>query len=322
MELYNLKKDKLEEVRLIPFKLEKDIQALIEKNTESIFELDFIESEFKVEKYRIDTLCFDPENNSFVIVEYKKGSSYSVVDQGMTYLQLMLNNKADFLLKLSQHKDKVLEMKDVDWSQSKIIFVAESFNSYQKDSVNLDNLPFELWEIKRFTNNTIVFNKHKSNSKESIGSLTDSKKKNAFSVINKEVKVYTELDSTSKTNSKVIEKWEELKEMIIELDGIEIVPKRLYISLILEDKRNKTVAYFNFQKGGIRMDFSRGNLYKDGSKSKNYFVLDDPKGIAKEDSWTWKSGAKGSVYKVFINENTDIDYIMFLIKQKYKNLRQ
>ena len=322
MELYNLKKDKLEEVRLIPFKLEKDIQALIEKNTESIFELDFIESEFKVEKYRIDTLCFDPENNSFVIVEYKKGSSYSVVDQGMTYLQLMLNNKADFLLKLSQHKDKVLEMKDVDWSQSKIIFVAESFNSYQKDSVNLDNLPFELWEIKRFTNNTIVFNKHKSNSKESIGSLTDSKKKNAFSVINKEVKVYTELDSTSKTNSKVIEKWEEPKEMIIELDGIEIVPKRLYISLILEDKRNKTVAYFNFQKGGIRMDFSRGNLYKDGSKSKNYFVLDDPKGIAKEDSWTWKSGAKGSVYKVFINENTDIDYIMFLIKQKYKNLRQ
>ena len=110
--------------------------------------------------------------------------------------------------------------------------------------------------------------------------------------------------------------------MIIELDGIEIVPKRLYVSLILEDKRNKTVAYFNFQKGGIRMDFSRGNLYKDGSKSKNYFVLDDPKGIAKEDSWTWKSGAKGSVYKVFINENTDIDYIMFLIKQKYKNLRQ
>ena len=322
MELYNLKKDKLEEVRLIPFKLEKNIQSLIEKNTESIFELEFIESEFKVEKYRIDTLCFDTENNSFVIVEYKKGSSYSVVDQGMTYLQLMLNNKADFLLKLSQHKDKVLEMKDVDWSQSKIIFVAESFNSYQKDSVNFDNLPFELWEIKKFTNNTVVFNKHKSNSKESIGSLTDSKKKNAFSEINKEVKVYTESDSTSKTNSKVLEKWEELKEMMIELDGVEIIPKRLYISLILEDKKNKTIAYFNFQKRGIRMDFSRGNLYTDGRKSKNYFILDDPKEIAKEDSWTWKSGAKGTVYKVSIFEDTDIDYIMFLIKQKYKNLRQ
>ena len=322
MELYNLNKDNLEEVRLVPFKLEKDIQALVEKNTESIFEFEFIETEFVVEKYRIDTLCFDLENNSFVIVEYKKGSSYSVVDQGMTYLQLMLNNKADFLLKLSQHKGKVLEMKDVDWSQSKIVFVAESFNSYQKDSVNFDNLPFELWEIKRFSNNTIVFNKHKSNSKESIGSLTDSKKSNAFSEINKEVKVYTEEDIISKTDKVIIEKWSELKELIIELDGVEIVPKRDYISLLLEEKRNKTLAYFNFQKSGIRMDFSRGNVKTDGTKSENYFNLDDPKGIAKEGSWTWKNGTQGTVYKVSIFEDTDIDYIMFLIKQKYKNLRE
>ena len=212
MELYNLNNNNLEEVNLIPFKLEKDIQALVEKNTESIFELEFIESEFRVEKYRIDTLCFDIENNSFVIVEYKKGSSYSVVDQGMTYLQLMLNNKADFLLRLSQHKGEVLEMKDVDWSQSKIIFVAESFNSYQKDSVNFDNLPFELWEIKRFSNNTIVFNKHKSNSSESIGSLTDTKKNSALNEINKEVKVFTENDHLSKSDDLIVEKWNELKE--------------------------------------------------------------------------------------------------------------
>ena len=321
MELYNLKKDNLEEVRLVPFKLEKDIQALVEKNTESIFELEFIETEFRVENYRIDSLCFDDENNSFVIIEYKKGSSYSVVDQGMTYLQLMLNNKADFLLKLSQHKNKVLDMKDVDWSQSKIIFVAESFNSYQKDSVNFDNLPFELWEIKRFTNNTIVFNKHKSNSKESIGSFTDSKKNNALKNISKEVKVYKEEDIITKTKQPLLEKWEELKEYMFELVGTELEVKRNYISLVLENKMNKTIAYFNFQKNGIRMDFSRGNLKADGTKSKNYFTLDDPKKIAKEASWTWKSGNQGTVYKVPINESTDVDYLMFLIKQKYKNLR-
>jgi len=321
MELFNLNKENLEEVNLMPFKLEKDIQALVEKNTESIFELEFIESEFKVEKYRIDTLCFDPENNSFVIVEYKKGSSYSVVDQGMTYLQLMLNNKADFLLKLSQHKGKVLEKKDVDWSQSKIIFVAESFNSYQKDSVNFDNLPFELWEIKRFTNNTIVFNKHKSNSKESIGSLTDSKKNNAFSNINKEVKVFNEQDHTSKTNPDVVEKWNELKELMIELAGTELAFKRKYISLDL-DYKNKVVAYFDFQKTGIRMDLVRGNLKSDGRKSRNYFIIDDPKKLARLQDWTYKSGTKGAVYKISINKDTDIDYIMFLIKQKYKTVRQ
>lgn len=322
MELYNLNKEKLEEVRLVPFKLEKDIQSLVEKNTESIFELEFIESEFRVDKYRIDTLCFDPENNCFVIIEYKKGSSYSVVDQGMTYLQLMLNNKADFLLKLSQFKNKVLQLNDIDWSQSKILFVAESFNSYQKDSVNFDNLPFELWEIKRFTNQTVVFNKHKSKSKESVGSLTDSKKNTALNEINKEVKVFTENDHLSKSDDLIVEKWNELKELMIELDGVEIVPKRQYISLLFEDKKNKTIAYFNFQKKGIRVDLSRGNVYTDGRTSKNFFILDDPKGIAKEDSWTWKSGAKGNIYKISILENSDLDYIMFLIKQKYKNLRE
>ena len=230
-------------------------------------------------------------------------------------------DKADFLLRLSQHKNQVLQMKDVDWSQSKIIFVAESFNKYQKDSVNFDNLPFDLWEIKRFTNDTVVFNKHKSTSKESVGSFSDSKKNNALSDISKEVKVYKEEDVISITNKKVLEKWQELKDSIIELAGTELEIKRNYISLVLEDKSYKTIAYFNFQKNGIRMDFSRGNLKTDGTTSKNYFTLDDPKKIAKEASWTWKSGTKGTVYKVSIFENADVDYIMFLIKQKYKNLQ-
>ena len=161
MEVFNLIGEKVEEVNVIPFKLEKDLQSLVETNTEPFFGLEFIKSELSVGNYRIDSLCFDSENNSFVIIEYKKGSSYSVIDQGYTYLQLLLNNKSDFLLTLSQHYNKVLRIEEIDWSQSKIIFVSPSFNSYQKDSVNFKNLPFELWEIKRFSNNTIVFNKHK-----------------------------------------------------------------------------------------------------------------------------------------------------------------
>ncbi len=165
MKLFRLNKTNLNEVEQIPFKLERDIQNLVEVNTESVFNLKFIQSELSVDKYRIDTLCFDEENNSFVIVEYKKGNSYSVIDQGYTYLQLLLNNKSDFLLVLSQHFNKVLRMEDVDWSQSRIIFVSPSFNSYQKDSVNFKDLPFELWEIKRYSNDTIVLNQHRSNSK-------------------------------------------------------------------------------------------------------------------------------------------------------------
>ena len=321
MELYNLNKENLEEVNLVPFKLEKDIQALVEKNTESIFELDFIESEFRVEKYRIDTLCFDLENNSFVIVEYKKGSSYSVVDQGMTYLQLMLNNKADFLLRLSQHKSKVLEMKDIDWSQSKIIFVAESFNSYQKDSVNFKDLPFEIWEIKKFSNDSIVFNRHKSNSKESISSLSDPKTQTALSKISSEVKVYSEEDLISKSDEFILNKWDLLKELINDLADTELVYKKKYINLRLS---YKAVAYFRFRKQSIRMHIVRGTKNKVGSKSKSYFDIDDPKKIALEYTKRWGQHPLGGTdeYRVSILKDTDIDYLMFLIKQKYKNLRQ
>lgn len=317
MNLFDLEKDKLESVEIKPFKLEREIQNLIEKNTDTLFQLEFINSELTVGKYRIDTLCFDNENNSFVIIEYKKGSSYSVIDQGYTYLQLLLNNKSDFLLTLSQHFNKVLKLEDIDWSQSKIIFVSQSFNSYQKDSVNFKNLPFELWEIKRFSNNTIVFDKHQSNSNESIDSLSGPTNQNVISSVSKEVKVVGFDEHLSNSNSEIIIKWRELSDRFSELDGVELTPKKHYVSLSLQ---GKTLSYFTFQKTGIRMDFSRGNVNPDGSKSKNYFDLDDPKKISKEGSWEWKSGTKGTVYKISIRKDSDVEYLMFLIKQKYNNL--
>ena len=175
MKVFDNNKNSLKTVTIKPFNSELEIQSLVEKNTEEIFNLEFIKSEVSVGSYRIDSLCYDNESNSFVIIEYKKGSSYSVIDQGYTYLQLLLNNKSDFLLILSQHLDKVLNKDDVDWSQSKILFISQSFNSYQKDSVNFKDLPFELWTIERFSNNFVALNQHNPSSNESIGSLKQNK---------------------------------------------------------------------------------------------------------------------------------------------------
>lgn len=317
MKLYNITKDKLNLVETKQFPLERDIQNLIEKNTPELFNVEFVQSELTVGKYRIDTLCYDEENNSFVIIEYKKGDSYSVIDQGYTYLQLLLNNKSDFLLTLSKHFNRVLDVKDIDWSQSKIVFVSQSFNKFQKDSVNFKNLPFELWEIKRYSNSTLVLNQHKPTSDEKIDSLNVGKKDSLINSVNKEVKVVEIEEHLSKSKKEIVQVWNELSSRFSELEGVELVSKKHYVSLSLE---NKTVGYFNFQKNGIRLDFSRGNVNPDGTRSKNYFDIDDPKGISKESSWEWKSGTKGTVYKISILKDTDIDYIMFLIKQKYKNI--
>ena len=303
MKLFRLNKTNLNEVEQVPFKLEKDIQSLVEGNVESIFNLKFIQTELSVDKYRIDSLCFDEENNSFVIIEYKKGSSYSVIDQGYTYLQLLLNNKSDFLLVLSQHFNKVLRMEDVDWSQSRIIFVSPSFNSYQKDSVNFKDLPFELWEIKRYSNDTVVLNQHRSNSKESIETLNPKTTNSTISQVSREVKVYTEERHIEYGSDELKEVYNDVRERILELGSdIEIIPRKEYIGF----KRGSNIVDIEFQKKQLKffINMKKGEL-------------DDPMNISRDVSNVGHYG--NGDYEIRVNKESDLDYLMVLIKQSYKS---
>jgi hypothetical protein len=317
MEVFNIKNNKVELVDLNPFKLEKDIQEVIEKNTEPFFGLEFVRSEFPIGEFRIDTLCFDNETNSFVLIEYKKGSSYSVIDQGYSYLSLMLNNKSEFIIEYNERLNKTLKRDDVDWTQSRILFISQSFSTYQRNSVNFKNLPFELWEIKRFNNDTIVLNKHNSTSKESIDTLSNVDSSNIIESVSKEIQVVDEEFHTSKLNTETLEKWNDFKERILKLDSVSIRIIKPYISFLGE---TKMICYVKFRKSHVTIGMGRGNVNPDGTKSKNYFDLDDPKGISEEGSWEWKSGVKGTVYRVRFDENTDLDYLMFLINQKVKSM--
>jgi predicted transport protein len=303
MKLFRLNKTNLNEVEQIPFKLERDIQNLVEVNTESVFNLKFIKSELTVDKYRIDTLCFDEENNSFVIVEYKKGNSYSVIDQGYTYLQLLLNNKSDFLLVLSQHFNKVLRMEDVDWSQSRIIFVSPSYNSYQKDSVNFKDLPFELWEIKRYSNDTVVLNQHRSNSKESIETLNPNTSNSTISQVSREVKVYSEDKHLGHGSNEINEIYLKIKERVLDLGSdVEVVPRKEYIGF----KRGSNFVDIEFQKKQLKIFINM----KFGS-------IPDPMNISRDVSKIGHYGNGG--YEIKVNGETDLDYLMVMIKQSYNS---
>ena len=156
MKLFEYNKNELVNLKENSFKLEKDIQKVVESNLESISGYKFIKSEFIIKSNRIDTLAFDEENCSFVIIEYKRDRNYSVVDQGVSYLNLMLEYKADFIIEYNESQKKSLKRTDVDWTQSKVVFIAPSFTDFQQQSSNFRDLPIELWEIKPFENNIIV----------------------------------------------------------------------------------------------------------------------------------------------------------------------
>lgn len=129
MPLYKIGQQ-LEHVKETSFKFERELQQLTEKNLHSLLRLNFIRSEFSLNNFRIDTLAFDPEAKSFIIIEYKRDKNFSVIDQGYAYLSLMLNNKADFILEYNESQNKSLKRTDVDWTQSKVIFISPLFTTY------------------------------------------------------------------------------------------------------------------------------------------------------------------------------------------------
>ena len=118
------------ELKQKDFKNEKELQTFFERNIETIFGCKLIDTEFSVGNFRIDSLAFDEETKSFRIIEYKNVRNASLVDQGYTYLKLMLERKADFVLQYNIKTKLSLTIKDIDWSQSRIIFVSPIFTVY------------------------------------------------------------------------------------------------------------------------------------------------------------------------------------------------
>ncbi len=145
-------------VNEVNFDLEKDIQKTIEDNLENIFGYELIKHEFTINNRRIDTLAYDRENKAFIIIEYKKIKSKSVVDQGHAYLALLSKNKAAFVLAyIEAMNEKKLE-KDFDWTQTLIVFIAPKYMDYSKEATSLRGLPFQLWKVYKFEGDIVVLN--------------------------------------------------------------------------------------------------------------------------------------------------------------------
>ena len=308
MDLYKLNKNKLSPIDQDQFKLEKDIQNIVEQNTEEIFNLQLVKSEFAIKNYRIDSLCFDQETNSFVIIEYKKGSSYSVIDQGFSYLSTMLNNKSDFVLEYNESTNSGLKRDQVDWTQSRVIFISTSFNSFQTDSVNFKDIPFELYQVKRFKGGVISINQISSKSKESIKSVK------AINIDNNkvldQVSVYDEDSQLKGSSQRIKELYFQLKERMSSWQDVKFKTTKNYVSV---GRGNKTKIYINIQKERLKLHLLRRIDFKGNVKSaKVMFTIDDPKKI----HTLYKSSHKEQ-YQILLKDEKDIDYVVSLLKQKY-----
>lgn len=253
--------------------------------------------------FRLDTLCFDKETNSFKIIEYKKGSSYSVIDQGYTYLSILLNNKSDFILEYNEAKGQILKRDEIDWTQSKIIFISPKFSDYQKNAINFKNVPFELWEITQFQNDTIGLNKIETNSEVNINTTSTDEKSVVKRVSDEIVTINEEYHLGKSTNrpESVVELYHKLKERILQMgDDVEVRFNKqtinfkrysVFTDLIIYNKG--VVVVINMKKGEINDP------------------LDKTEDVSEKGHW-----GNGD-FKFLVKSVADIEYGISLIQQAY-----
>ena len=299
MTIYKNTNGLLEEINEKPFKLEREIQSLFENNLSRVMDLALVRSEFSIKNRRIDTLAFDEATNAFIIIEYKRDKNISVIDQGFTYLGLMLENKADFIVEYNEQLKRNLKRDDVDWSQTRVVFVSPSFTDFQIEATNFKDIAIELWEVKQYANGTVAIQElKKSKSAESIKPLAQQNKE--FKQVVDQIQVYTEDQHLVDASPEITELYEKFRNSILNLaDGIDLVPQKHYIAF-KKDKSN--IACLEFQKKRIKIWI--------GAKAS---TLDDPKGIAIDVSATGHYGTGD--YELRVDSDADLEYIMSLIKQ-------
>lgn len=138
--------------------LEKSLQGLIERNLEALLGVQFLASEYSTgvtHGGRIDTLGID-ENGSPVIIEYKRATNENVINQGLFYLDWLLDHQAEFeLLVLKQQGREASDA--IDWTGPRLLCIAGGFTKYDEHAVKQMNRNIELIQYRRFGDDFLLF---------------------------------------------------------------------------------------------------------------------------------------------------------------------
>lgn len=137
--------------------VERQLQALIESQMPAFLGVRFLASEYatgKTHKGRIDSLGLD-ENGCPVIVEYKRHSNENVINQGLFYLDWLLDHQAEFRWLVMERLGK--EVADaIDWTGTRLLCIAADFTRYDQHAVQQIPRNIELIRYKLFGDDLLL----------------------------------------------------------------------------------------------------------------------------------------------------------------------
>ena len=168
--LFKLTTGKAQEITGAAEGLEKSLQNIMEENLETLLGIRFLASEHPTGKNhggRIDTLGID-ENDCPVIIEYKRTINENVINQGLFYLDWLLDHKAEFKLLIIEQFGKGVA-NAIDWAAPRLVCIAADFTKYDEHAVRQINRNIDLLRYRRFGSDLLALELVHRTSAEELG---------------------------------------------------------------------------------------------------------------------------------------------------------
>lgn len=118
-------------------------------------DIEFLISEHTITDLRPDSIAFDKDKNTFVIIEYKNVKNKSILDQGATYYRLLKEHMCDFVLLYNEIKKESFGMNNFNWDEAYVIFISPEFTRYQIGAAGI-GLPIQLYQIEQYGDLIII----------------------------------------------------------------------------------------------------------------------------------------------------------------------
>lgn len=157
IKLFRYSKNGAKELQGTSALVERHLQSLIESQMSDFLGMTFLASEYstgKTHKGRIDSLGID-ENGCPVIIEYKRHTNENVINQGLYYLDWLLDHQAEFKFLVMDRLGKEAADK-IEWQGTRLLCIASDFTKYDGHAVAQIRRNIELIRYKLFGDDLLL----------------------------------------------------------------------------------------------------------------------------------------------------------------------
>jgi predicted transport protein len=282
--------------------LEKSVQTLFELNLEALLGVRFVVSEFVTSNGgRIDTLGLD-ENGCPVIIEYKRASNENVINQGLFYLDWLMDHRKDFQWLVMEKLGKE-DAQTVDWSAPRLICIAGDFNRYDDHAVKQIQRNIELIRYRRFGSDLLMLDLLVATSAKTTTAMSTATSGDAGGAAAGRYKTISSV--LDELDGGMIDRFEALRAYMLAL-GDDVQETKLQYYIAFKRIKNFACVEFRLTTGKILL-----------------FIKVDPTSVQLEPGFTRDVSNVGHFgtgdLEISLTKAEDLERAMPLIKRSYEN---